>query len=432
MAYPITEKTNLSISKTAKLLQTLVDLAGEGGGQKLPEKIQKCVDNVLKAQKNLVKVIDGYMHSHKRGVDEVEVVSSIIETCPEFLATKSNGPCKSLPIVYLVNSKNEETAKKYVPLLAEVGRKHGIGGEEGRGGLVVENANGWNALQYLARRKSIEVMEVLKNANPPLLLKDDVHNYRLISKAVVNESFEMIKYMVKLDPSCLYYNHSQYGIPLAQVCRPEVNEEKKKHHLEIAKYLLREAVSYDASNDTIGGLFAKRRRSGQFTLDSMVEKYGADDTWSCIRQALSSFPDLPILHQVIQHSPQNFQNATAKFPKSALLRDSKNRLPIHIALECGMEWGPDLVSIMNINNDHLKDVDPVTKWPPFVLAALDESKSCDLSTVFYLFRENPQHVQVFLNGRKKKKKKCRSVDTNVDVTVAPKRKKTKYHLRQRH
>ncbi len=130
----------------------------------------------------------------------------------------------------------------------------------------------------------------------------------------------------------------------------------------------------------------------------MVQKYGADDTWSCIKQALSSFPNIPILHEVIRHSPQNFQNAITQFPNSVLLHDSQNRLPIHVALECGMEYGADLLFIMYANREHLKAVDPVTKWPTFVLAALDETKSCDLSTIFFLLREHPQVFLNFLNG----------------------------------
>ncbi len=200
----------------------------------------------------------------------------------------------------------------------------------------------------------------------------------------------------------------------------EVDEEKKKHRLQIVKHLLHETMLYD--DDTFGGLFYISK-SGKLILDLMVEQYGADNAWSCIKEALSPFPDVSLLHQVIQHSPQNILNAATQFPDSVLLRNSQNRLPIHVAFECGIEWGPDLVLIINANRDHLKNVDPVTKWPPFVLAALGETKSCDLSTVFYLFRGHPQHVRVFLNGRKKKK--IRSVDEDVDINEnVPKRRKT--------
>ena len=246
MTYPITENnTILSIDKTAKLLQVLVDLAGGEGGtnlkQKLPENIQKRVDKVLNAQKQLVKEIDVYMHSQHREVDEIEVVSSIIETCPEFLATRSNDQVKSLPIVFFACSVNEEAVRKYVPLLAEVGRKHGVGGEGARGGLLVKNKRGFNALEALAAQKSSNVMKTLRNADPPLLLKDDVRDYNLLHHAARCESIEMVKYMVQLDPSCLYFNQDEYGLPLEQACvytdQDEVDKKRKKSRLQIAKYL---------------------------------------------------------------------------------------------------------------------------------------------------------------------------------------------------
>ncbi len=416
MGYPITTETKLSVSKTAKLLQTLVDL-GEEGNKELPKNIQECIDEVLNAQKKLVKEIDAFMHSQERQVDEIEVVSSIVGACPEFLATKSDGDnFKALPIHWFACSNNEEAATKYVPLLAEIGRKHGVGGDEARGGLLVEDIHGINALQCLTYKKS-SVMKALKNANPPLLLKEDVRDYHLLHRAVAGGSLEMVKFMKEWDPSCLCYDHSKISVPLRQACvyldRTEVGEEQKKHRLQIVKYLLHESMLFYASSDTIGGLFNKST-SGKLILDSMVEKYGADDAWSCIKEALSPFPDIPLLHQVIQHSPQNVLNVVTQFPDSVLVRNSQNRLPIHIAFECGMEWGPDLVSIIYANREHLKYIDPVTKWPPFVLAALDQTKSCDLSTVFYLFRGHPEHITV-LNTNINKKDEDRRMNESIII-----------------
>ena len=182
-------------------------------------------------------------------------------------------------------------------------------------------------------------MEKLKCADPPLLLKEDVRKFCLLHWAVNKESLEMVKYLVKLDPSCIYYNHSKYGIPLKQLrfYKDDNNAEKKKmNHLEIIKYLVHAAVSYDASHYTIGGLFVKGN-GDNLILDSLIEMYGQEDIWCSIKQALSSFNDLPILHQVIKHCPSNINHMIAKFPNAALVRDDHNRLPIHIALEFGIE-----------------------------------------------------------------------------------------------
>ncbi len=53
-------------------------------------------------------------------------------------------------------------------------------------------------------------------------------------------------------------------------------------------------------------------------------------------------------------------------------RDKNNRLPIHYALENGMEWNNNgLVTMIFGNQQHLKDCDPVTKLPLLALAAMD-------------------------------------------------------------
>ncbi len=274
MVYPITKQTKLSITKTARLLQTLVDLAheheeeapGNDNDQELsllllPKNIQQCITEVLGAQNKLVKTIDNYMHSDNRKVDEIKVVTSIIETCPEFLATTNNDKFKALPIHWFAHSSDEDEAEdatsKYVPLLAEVGRKHQIGGEGARGGLLVEDAKGLNALHHLTANKSSEVMESLKNADPPLLFKEDVRKYNLLHEAIRNESIEMVKFMKELDPSCLYYKydkHDKYGLPVEQQSSiyqdyPEIDEETRKNRVNIEKYLL--------DSETVGAMLLK-------------------------------------------------------------------------------------------------------------------------------------------------------------------------------
>lgn len=420
MGYPITTDTNLSIIQTARLLQALIDVTGgspnDNGDSNnrptLPESLRVCVAESLSIQKELVKEVDEYMHSWERKVDEINVVNAIVDTCPEFLATKDI--YGFLPIHSFAYSKIEDAVIEYVPHLAEAGQKHGIGESDERGGLLIKNRGGFNALQLLtAQKKSSTVMEKLKCADPPLLLKKDVRKYHLLQEAVGDESIEMAKYMAKLDPSCLCYDHSGLGIPLKRVCcykNYEVDKEHKEERLELMKYLLHAALSYDASDNSIGGLFAQVN-DDELILDSMVEKYGDEDTWSSIKEALSSFADLPLLHQVIKHCPANINHVVTKFPNSVLLRDKQGRLPIHIALECGMEWNAELVFMMHLNRDNLKDFDPVTKRPPFVLAALNETASCDLSTVYFLLREHPEHVEFF----RRKKRKVSNVEVSVDL-----------------
>lgn len=87
-----------------------------------------------------------------------------------------------------------------------------------------------------------------------------------------------------------------------------------------------------------------------------------------------------------------------RFPRSLYLRDSNDihRLPIHVALEIGMKLSIELTCLIAASKEHLKEMDPVTKWPPFVVAAMGDS--CDLITIYRLLHDSPEHVEMRCNG----------------------------------
>lgn len=68
-----------------------------------------------------------------------------------------------------------------------------------------------------------------------------------------------------------------------------------------------------------------------------------------------------------------------------------NRLPIHVALDTGMKWSLELQYLITTSQEYLKDDDPVTKWPPFVLAGM--GTSCDLRIIYDLLHNHPEHVE---------------------------------------
>ena len=107
-------------------------------------------------------------------------VKTIIETCPELLATKDgNG---MLPIHSASTSDNVyNELEVYIPLLAEVGMKYEVGGKEGRGGLLISDGS-YNPLQNLARWNGNKgLFEQLRNVNcGPLFVKEDICDYRLL------------------------------------------------------------------------------------------------------------------------------------------------------------------------------------------------------------------------------------------------------------
>jgi hypothetical protein len=98
-------------------------------------------------------------------------MGTIIETCPEFLATKDNN--NRLPIH--CSTCFDESVFQYSLLLADIEFHHEIGGEEGRGGLLVEVIDGFNTLQCLTDlQSSPHIYEYLRISEPPLFLKEDV------------------------------------------------------------------------------------------------------------------------------------------------------------------------------------------------------------------------------------------------------------------
>ena len=74
----ITSKTTLSLEKTGKLVQKLLDLT-ENQNLELPDDLQAQFGNYLNFQYCFVRNIDRYLHEHSNYEDEehIEVVTTI-------------------------------------------------------------------------------------------------------------------------------------------------------------------------------------------------------------------------------------------------------------------------------------------------------------------------------------------------------------------
>ena len=377
----ITTATGLSIDKTATLLQNLIDLRTQTDIA-LPSIIEECVAGLLDEQSIFARQIDEYMHCKKRDVNEVEIVKVIIDTCPGFMATKDTRG--RLPVH--CSALDHSSSSTFVPLLAYAGRQHGIGGTDGRGGLVEKSHGNANLLQYMSRDPSPDTYKALMSTELPLFVKQDVHDYHLLHSAVHGGHIEMIKFLVKLDASCLYSFNSLHIMPIEMLVLPIRGT--KQTQLEILRYLLKSAVTHDVHHPSIGGLFNTSVGNGRSVLDSIIKRHGKEEVWDCIEEVLLRFDNLPILHQTIIHAPQHCMAVMTHLPDSVLARDHRNRLPIHVALASGMSWSTDLVAIINANRPHLEENDPVTNLPPFALAAMEDS--CGLKTAYYLLMKNPE------------------------------------------
>lgn len=383
---PITTSTTLSIEKTAELLKSLVELKDKNAT--LSEKVSKSIDNLLDSQQELVKEIDNLMHTEKHyNQDEVELLTTIVEVCPEFLATKNENGC--LPCHYAAEHSTS-SFNKILESFAVIGRKHNIGGDDSRGGLLVPRDTGRIALQCIVNK---ETLEILREVDSPLFYVQDIQKYHLLHYAAWRCNLELAKYFIDLDPSCVNKMDSKQRLPIHYPVYGFDGDDQQ----EMVQYLLQRSVAHSTSNETIGGLFALEPGKNDFLINYMVEKAGMDKTWDCIERALSNqnkLDNLPcILHQSIQHTPQYCSEIFKRFPNSIHVRDKNNmnRLPIHTALEKGMEWSIDLVHLITTSREYLKDFDPATKLAPFVLAGM--GTSCDLRIIYDLLCRHPEHVQ---------------------------------------
>lgn len=392
--------TLLSNDKVSLLVQGLLDLK-KRTQEELPPQLKKLVDELPRTNKHFLKGIDEFMHRHKWKVEEEEAVTTILNIYPEVLHTADG--YGYLPIHTAATFCTDEAAILYLPLLAKVGHQNGVGGSDGRGGLLVEKNYGGNALQIFVLNcdDSPEVMKVLMEMDPPFFEKEDVSKYDLLGQVMYCEDefrfdarLECLKYYIDLDTSSLFKKIvdsivGDYLYPLCLAVTPEM-----------AQYLLQRALKYYPQHSSIGTLFSTIVWFGRkmTVFDHLEERCNDDEyplfdtnVWDIIEPVLSPYKEIPILHRVIEHAPQHISTVINRFPHSVFLRDESNRLPIHVALQNGLEWSAGLVTIINANISHLIEKDPVTGYYPFALAA--EEPKCDLRTINHLLRMHPGQIE---------------------------------------
>lgn len=227
-----------------------------------------------------------------------------------------------------------------------------------------------------------------------------------------------MKYMIDLNEDSLFcvFNNKTMPIPIWYLSLNYLGNFDVNLYLKALEYLLKRAITSRPLCPTIGGLFHEVEvEEGEFVLSKLVDKFGSDQVWDCIERALTSInvkdqQGQMILHRTIECAPQFVSQILMRFPDLVYDRDKNNRLPIHYALENGMEWNNNLVTMIHANHLHLKDCDPVTKLPLLALAA--KETSCDLRTIYYLLRKNPECVNSAIekHTRKRQSQDCDNGD----------------------
>ena len=208
--------------------------------------------------------------------NEILTTTAIVESCPEFLFTNDIGGW--LPIHHAARFATASSNKRF-KLLLDTGCKLNLGGDEGRGGLVVSEPANHNCLNEI---RDPHIFEMLRQMSPPLFCSEDVSKYCLLHNAARRGSLDTIKYFCDLDPSCLSYLYQKDRYKTIPLCIALIApfDISTKQHQDLLQYLLQEAVSYDPSNETIGCLFTTVNiLENDFLVNCIVKHFGMERTW---------------------------------------------------------------------------------------------------------------------------------------------------------
>ena len=283
----------------------------------------------------------------------------------------------------------------YVSLLAKEGVKYKVGGEDGRGGLLVDNVNGDNSLHLLGiechddypdreqyDEACVNLMEKLEAAN--FLTKNDIMAHNLLYYTCCSQGCKQ-----RFDFLCNWCPEGMKDYPYGDLpiihaiigdesieCFAMFLKAATKHHSIDA------ALLFQTDND---GITACQRAFTKFGIDSVMQVIG-----DCIP---FDNPQLPILHHVAKHAPQLMNDFSVKYLFAAYLRDANGRNLEQTLLSNRKTTfkNNSLFFIRTLTDDQVREIDPVTDLYPFMVAASGDTS--DLSAVYVLLRRNPSLVR---------------------------------------
>jgi hypothetical protein len=334
-----------------------------------------------KANKALTVHTGEYLHDLDSKQPDKDTLQKMISAVPLALShTKGEGQLPIHSAVWNVRSVG------YVPLLAKEGITHQVGGDDNRGGLLVDDPclNGrWNVLQLLSRRVNnygpvnTNTMMELRESN--LLLKEDIQEYDLLYHACRPGNQLRFDYFVDWDAQGLK-NHQHDGLPI-------IHAVIKGQRIEDFKVFFKAALKHYPQD--LGLLFQKDN-DGKTACERALDKCGKDKTMKAIGECIPfDDPKLPILHHVVEHAPQLMNDFGNRYPSAGYLRDSHGRTLQQATLASGTKTYKDNVMFfIGMSDEQVKKRDPGTDLYPFMVLA-SSGHTSDLSAVYYLLKRKP-------------------------------------------
>ncbi len=412
------------ISSIKRLAQQLLRL-DESGLPESCELLYKLNDIAEKASNEMVGTIRKFFCNELNDEEFTQGhVKDLIDAFPR--ALESSGEGKFSPISCAV-SKFESIS--FVPLMAREGSIQDVGGLQSRGDYYQYNRNLLKSVIINGRKEKYgdtKAFRTLKDLNAlGLLRKEDVTKYALLSCAVDNHAQKSFEFLVQLNPEALEessflslgstYRRGRGNRALAYRPRsrsfssyssgPFIQRVIEEQKLESFAMVLKTSVRYFPYK--VGMLFEKSS-VGKTSFDAASEKYGTEATMKVVHKCIPpSHRNYPILHRVIQHSPQHMNLFTTHYPEAAYLRDMDNRTLFLCTLVSGNKtFSEDPLFFLKASDDEVGEMDPVTELFPFALAA--SGNKSDLMAVYRLLRREPGLVFGKRPNQKERRKRSRS------------------------
>ena len=345
-----------------------------------------------KAMREVTEHTGQFLHNLDRKQPSGETLIELIEAAPESLSYQNKN--QLFPIHSALEPSSINTLR-YVPLLASEGMKYEVGGENGRGGLLlVHPIYGLNVLQILAIKRSLgfEIIKELREIG--LLQKQDVKEHNLLN---VVSSEDRLEYLLDfLSDRDGLKAHKVNGLPLIHAVIDKKNSfanartrnELKKLNFWIPSFSSFFKVALKRHPDELGLLFQKDD-DGITACERAFNTFGIARAIGVIGEAIPfSNPQYPILHYVTRFDPKFLNDFAIKYPTAVHMRDDKGRTLQQASLVSGNKsYTTDPVFFLGMSDDQVREKDPGSGLYPFMIAASGET--CDLSAVYVLLRKNP-------------------------------------------
>ncbi|GFH58461.1 hypothetical protein CTEN210_14937 [Chaetoceros tenuissimus] len=359
-------------------------------------KDKKCRDEVLRvleeANGKIEKAFGESICVLKDHKPSLEAVEKVANKFPSTLTYRNDRG--RIPIQHAVISCN---GYEYVPVLAEEGMKHEVGGEDARGGLLmVDPYKNWglNTMQLLAsvrsydgeddddrRHSDVKRLNLLKELREmDLLLKRDIQEQHLLACSCWKLSQMRFEYLADWDKDALIET---------RIGNEEMIHVMSSQPQEIIGLLLKAGFKY---HPNIGGLLFIEDDQGNTAFDHLVNEKGVEVVMSLLHEILSPNRDYPILHHVFVKAPQHKDLFMNKFPWAYSLKDHNGRT-LHQAV---LAAGPDVmiandILLATLTDDQFQTQDPINNLYPFAAMAVGEH--ANLEKIFYLLRRQPSVME---------------------------------------